>query len=78
MKKLKNEELIIKVIGSYPLKFQWGWISGDERIGGLGIIVGELCPPDTLESNFKFVGGGVINRKDAKKLMKFIQEGLSL
>ena len=69
-------DLVIKVNGSYPMAFNWGGKCGNEQVGGLTIIVGELCYPNTPKKNFRFSGGGVMHRKDARKLMELIREGL--
>lgn len=71
------DELILRVNGSYPMKFIWGGICGNERIGGLTIMVGKLCHLDTPIESMKFGAGGVMNRKNARKLMKLIKEGLT-
>ena len=62
-------EIILRVNGSFPIKFDWGGKCGDEQTGGLTIIIGELCPYSTPIKKMKFRGGGVMSRNNAKKLM---------
>ena len=70
------KELILRVIGSYPIQFIWGGKCGEEKTGGLTIIQGDNLIPNAPLKNNKFIGGGVMHRKDARKLMELIKEGL--
>ena len=75
---MRTAQLIVKVNGSYPMAFNWGGKCGNEQVGGFTIEIGKLCRPDTPKKNFRFSGGGVMHREDAKKLMELIKEGLKV